>query len=172
MGSLVTHTNTIRVEPMQTPLGTLLLCEDETGLCGVYYDTLAADLEPYARPGKLRCDAIAQLEAYFAGERTQFDLPLSKPQRTPFAQRVMEVVSDIPYGGQMSYGDVALQAGSPRGARAVGNVMHTNGLCIVIPCHRVLAANRGLGGYGEGTLWRKRYLLRLEGIDYQEPAKR
>ena len=80
----------------------------------------------------------------------------------PFATRVLTRTYEIPYGSSSSYGEIAAEAGSPRGARAAGNALGANPIPIVIPCHRVLHAGGGLGGYG-GGLDRKRFLLELEG---------
>jgi methylated-DNA-[protein]-cysteine S-methyltransferase len=79
-----------------------------------------------------------------------------------FGRRVLGVTSEIPYGGVLSYAEVAADAGSPRGFRAAGNALGSNPIPIVIPCHRVLRSGGALGGYG-GGLERKRFLLELEG---------
>ena len=75
---------------------------------------------------------------------------------------MLRVTSEIPYGGVLSYGEVAAEAGSPRGSRAAGNALGSNPIPIVVPCHRVLRSGGALGGYG-GGLERKRWLLELEG---------
>jgi methylated-DNA-[protein]-cysteine S-methyltransferase len=80
----------------------------------------------------------------------------------PFARRVLRATSQIPYGGVLSYAEVAADAGSPRGFRAAGNALGANPIPIVVPCHRVLRSGGALGGYG-GGLERKRFLLQLEG---------
>ena len=104
-----------------------------------------------------------ELDEYFAGRRTSFDVDLDWALIGPFAQRVLARTAAIPYGSHSSYGQIAAQAGSPRGARAAGNALGSNPIAIVIPCHRVLHAGGGLGGYG-GGLPRKRWLLELEGV--------
>jgi methylated-DNA-[protein]-cysteine S-methyltransferase len=103
-----------------------------------------------------------ELDEYFAGRRRRFEVTLDWSLITPFARRVLRMTAAIPYGGHLSYAEVAAEAGSPRGARAAGNALGSNPIPIVIPCHRVLHSGGGLGGYG-GGLERKRYLLELEG---------
>ena len=103
-----------------------------------------------------------ELDEYFSGRRRSFSLKLDWRLIGPFARRVLTLTSEIPYGGHSSYGEIAAEAGSPRGARAAGNALGSNPIPIVIPCHRVLHAGGGLGGYG-GGLERKRFLLELEG---------
>ena len=80
-----------------------------------------------------------------------FDLDLDWSLITPFARRVLRMTAAIPYGGYLSYGEVAAEAGSPRGARAAGNALGSNPIPIVIPCHRVLHSGGGIGGYGGGS---------------------
>ena len=107
---------------------------------------------------------MRQLEEYFAGSRREFDLPLDL-QMGEFERRVMEELSRVPYGTTVSYGELAAMAGHPGAARAVGNVMRSNQLMIVLPCHRVIGADgslRGYGGLGSG-LEHKRWLLEFEG---------
>ncbi len=101
-----------------------------------------------------------QLREYFAGKRRSFDLKLDI-QGTEFHQKVLRQVAAIPYGQTMTYGDVALAVGHPRASRAVGTANARNILPLVIPCHRVVAAN-GIGGYGGGEHLKER-LLKLEG---------
>jgi methylated-DNA-[protein]-cysteine S-methyltransferase len=103
-----------------------------------------------------------ELDEYFEGRRTRFDLPLDWTLIGGFGRRVLERTAEIPYGRVSTYRDVAAAAGSPRGARAAGNALGANPIPIVVPCHRVLHSSGGLGGYG-GGLDIKRFLLRLEG---------
>jgi methylated-DNA-[protein]-cysteine S-methyltransferase len=107
-------------------------------------------------------EARRQLEAYFAGRLRVFDLPL-RLEGTPFRLRVWEQLRQIPYGQVISYGELARRVGKPTAARAVGGANHHNPIPIIIPCHRVVAAD-GLGGYGGGTPL-KRTLLALEGVN-------
>lgn len=105
-------------------------------------------------------DAADQLSAYFAGERTEFDLELDMVG-TQFQRRVWEALQTIPYGETCSYGEIARQIGSPSASRAVGLANGHNPIGIIVPCHRVIGANGSLTGYG-GGLDRKRALLELE----------
>jgi methylated-DNA-[protein]-cysteine S-methyltransferase len=105
-----------------------------------------------------------QLDEYFAGSRTDFDLPL-EPHGTDFQRRVWQGLLDIPYGETRSYRQLAEMVDCPGGYQAVGQANRNNPIGIVIPCHRVIAADGKLGGYGGGTVQgarRKRWLLELE----------
>ncbi|GAB3021795.1 methylated-DNA--[protein]-cysteine S-methyltransferase [Mycobacterium bourgelatii] len=105
-------------------------------------------------------DAVAQLEAYFAGELTDFDLELDL-RGTEFQLRVWKALLTIPYGETRSYGEIAEQIGAPGAARAVGLANGHNPIAIIVPCHRVIGASGKLTGYG-GGLDRKQTLLGLE----------
>lgn len=107
-----------------------------------------------------------QLAEYFAGGRTRFDLTLA-PEGTDFQRRVWSALSDIPFGETRSYAELAHAVGNPRGSRAVGQANRRNPIGVVIPCHRVIAADGGLGGYA-GGLDRKRRLLGIEGSGSRE----
>lgn len=105
-----------------------------------------------------------QLVRYFAGERVEMSAPLQFPPASPFRRRVWEVTAAVPYGAVLTYGEVAARAGRPKAARAVGQALARNPLPLVVPCHRVVAADGGLGGFsGEGGVRVKRELLELEG---------
>ena len=105
-------------------------------------------------------EAVDQLESYFAGELFAFELDLHMVG-TPFQRKVWEALLTIPYGQTRSYGEIALQIGSPGASRAVGLANGHNPIGIVVPCHRVIGSNGSLTGYG-GGLDRKRALLALE----------
>lgn len=105
-------------------------------------------------------DAVEQLEAYFARERTDFDLSLDLVG-TEFQRRVWSALLTIPYGETRSYGAIAKQIGSPGAFRAVGLANGHNPIGIIVPCHRVIGSNGSLTGYG-GGLDRKRTLLEME----------
>jgi methylated-DNA-[protein]-cysteine S-methyltransferase len=105
-------------------------------------------------------DVVEQVEAYFAGERTKFDVELDMVG-TAFQRRVWAALLTIPYGETRSYGEIARQIGSPGAFRAVGLANGHNPIGIIVPCHRVIGSNGSLTGYG-GGLDRKRPLLELE----------
>jgi O-6-methylguanine DNA methyltransferase len=101
-----------------------------------------------------------ELDAYFAGDLSAFSVPLDAPG-SPFQERVWDALLAIPYGETVSYAELARRVDEPRASRAVGRANGSNRIAIVIPCHRVINAGGGLGGYG-GGLWRKERLLALE----------
>ena len=103
---------------------------------------------------------LTQLKEYFAGKRKQFDLPLILIG-TPFQRKVWEYIQHIPYGKTQTYSDVAQEIGHPNSSRAVGNALHVNPIPIIIPCHRVIRSDGGLGGFGLG-IDVKQKLLDLE----------
>jgi len=158
--------------PVESPFGTLHAAVTPRGLVRLAFpeETEPAMVEELARrisPRVVRSpEPLGQLEheldEYFSGRRRSFSLKLDWRLIGPFATRVLKHTAAIPYGSFSSYGEIAAEAGSPRGARAAGNALGANPIPIVIPCHRVLHAGGGLGGYG-GGLERKRFLLELEG---------
>ncbi|RSN64809.1 methylated-DNA--[protein]-cysteine S-methyltransferase [Actinomadura sp. WAC 06369] len=101
-----------------------------------------------------------QLDAYFAGDLTEFDVPLAL-NGTPFQRRVWDALRHIPYGETVTYGELALDIGSPTASRAVGLANGKNPISVIVPCHRVVGSNGDLTGYG-GGIERKRYLLEFE----------
>ncbi|MHC4161175.1 MAG: methylated-DNA--[protein]-cysteine S-methyltransferase [Planctomycetota bacterium] len=127
---------------------------------------LGKRLRDPGRRSALDREVKRQLEQYFAGRRDAFDLPvaLDLPR---FTSKVLRAVGRIPHGQARSYGEIARAVGQPRAARAVGQAVGANPLPLLIPCHRVLAARGGLGGFGGGLAW-KRFLLELEGIGWAE----
>ena len=108
---------------------------------------------------------VSELEEYFGGKRREFTIPLDL-RGTAFQKRCWKALLSIPFGETRSYGDIAKMVGKPRASRAVGGANHSNNMCIVIPCHRVIASDGTLGGYGgPGGLKLKRKLLELEGVE-------
>ncbi|HNW58378.1 MAG TPA: methylated-DNA--[protein]-cysteine S-methyltransferase [bacterium] len=103
-----------------------------------------------------------QLRRYLAGEKVQWQVPVELPYGTAFQRSVWQELQKIPWGETVTYGELAGRLGKPRAMRAVGGANGANPVAIIIPCHRVVAANGKLGGYG-GGLQVKRALLRLEG---------
>ena len=151
---MTTFTTTI-----DSPVGPLVLTSDGTALTGVLFD---ADVDPTwsTEPCAVLDQAAAQLGEYFAGERTEFDLPL-EPAGTPFQRSTWLALREIPYAETINYGQLALRVGNPKASRAVGLANGRNPISIVVPCHRVIGADGSLTGYG-GGLDRKRLLLDLE----------
>lgn len=148
---------------MKSPVGTLLLAGDETGLRHIDFQDgpHAATPEPGWQENEQPFrQVIAQLKEYFAGKRQSFDLELA-PEGTEFQQRVWRTLRTIPYGTTWSYGQLARRIGNPKASRAVGAANGQNPLPIVVPCHRVIGANGSLTGFG-GGLGIKRQLLELE----------
>ncbi len=121
---------------------------------------LFTDEKVGGKTSELSARADAQLREYFAGERRAFDLPLDA-EGTEFQKKVWAALLEIPYGETRSYKDIAEAVGSPKGFRAVGGANHNNPISIIIPCHRVITSDGGLGGYG-GGLDKKTLLLELE----------
>jgi methylated-DNA-[protein]-cysteine S-methyltransferase len=148
--------------PMETPLGRLILESDGDVLIGIWLpnDAKIAGGDGHDAPPVLK-DTVTQLEEYFAGERTEFDVPMEL-DGTAFQKEVWAELSRIPYGKTISYGELARRVGRPKGPRAVGQANGRNPIPIIVPCHRVLAGN-GIGGYG-GGLPMKRALLAVEGV--------
>ena len=145
---------------ISSPVGYLVLEEAEGALVTIRWLAGGDDVDPIANDSALLAEAARQLDAYFAGKLTDFDLPL-RPAGSAFEQRVWQRMQAIPYGKTRSYGELAAGIGSA--ARAVGGACGRNPIPIVIPCHRVLAKT-GLGGYsGAGGLKTKQTLLALEG---------
>jgi methylated-DNA-[protein]-cysteine S-methyltransferase len=162
----------VRYVLTDSPIGTLFVAASDRGLCRISFDPDPEDeVERLARtfgarvlrtPGALD-DARAQLDEYFEGERTRFELPLDIRQVAAFARTVLDELARVSYGDVTTYGALAERAGRPKAARAVGTVMNRNPLPIVLPCHRVVGSTGKLVGYG-GGLERKEALLRLEGV--------
>ncbi|MEH0422402.1 methylated-DNA--[protein]-cysteine S-methyltransferase [Streptomyces sp. B21-083] len=161
-----------------TDIGPLLLAATHGGLVNVVFhatesvrenavERLAARLgaEPVEAPGSpFLAEAIRQFTAYFAGERHDFELPLDWSLISGFNRQVLrELASGVPYGAVVGYGDLAARVGQPGAAQAVGAAMGANPLPLVVPCHRVVESDGGLGGFG-GGLETKRKLLALEGV--------
>jgi methylated-DNA-[protein]-cysteine S-methyltransferase len=156
----------VRYDVVDSPVGRLQVAETERGLCRISYfadgfeDKLAEQFGVRVLRGPVD-DVRRELDEYFAGKRTQFDLPLDL-RVAPFHAAVLRALAGVPYGRTETYGGLAAKVGRPGAARAVGTVMHRNPIPIVLPCHRVVGANGSLTGYAGGleVKWR---LLQLEG---------
>jgi len=156
---------------MPSPAGRLLIGVSETALVILEFDRGLPELvagqpvrweESIARTAEVR----SQLEEYFAGRRKDFTLRLDL-RGTAFRKRCWNELLRIPYGKTRTYGEIARAVGSPSGFRAVGQANHYNPVAIIVPCHRVLATGKQLGGYG-GGLPVKAMLLKLEGAEFRE----
>ncbi len=162
---------------VDSPVGTLTLIATGGALSGLFMAdqrrrppaSALGEVDPRHRPPAAALGegepppfpaVIDQLGAYFAGERTDFDLPLAAVG-TPFQRAVWAALRRIPYGETVSYGQIARHIGRPGASRAVGLANGANPIGIIVPCHRVVGANGSLTGYGSG-LERKRSLLELE----------
>ena len=160
---------------IDAPFGKVFLAKTERGLCRVSFrrqeDELVDDLEKREllpqKGGEQLDPERAQFEEYFDGKRREFDLSVDIRWGTPFQRKVLEAANEIPFGSCECYTDVAERIGHPKAQRAVGNALGNNPVAIVIPCHRVVAAHGGLGGY-TGGLDIKRTLMDIEGIRVEE----
>ncbi|MFI1567326.1 methylated-DNA--[protein]-cysteine S-methyltransferase [Streptomyces sp. NPDC020490] len=163
---------------VDTGIGPLLLAATPEGLVNVVFHAtdavrdralgrLASRLggEPVEAPGSpLLTEAIRQVGAYFAGERRAFELPLDWSLISGFNRQVLrELATGVPFGQVVGYGDLARRVGQPGASQAVGAAMGSNPLPVVVPCHRVVESDGGIGGFG-GGLEAKRKLLALEGV--------
>jgi methylated-DNA-[protein]-cysteine S-methyltransferase len=148
---------------MVTPRGLVRLSYSGEGMAA-QLDEIADRVSPRILEAPERTDAVRrQLDEYFAGRRHAFEVPIDWGLVRGFAGEVLRATARIPFGSVSSYREVAMEAGSPNAYRAAGNALGSNPIPIVVPCHRVLHAGGGLGGY-TGGLDRKRYLLELEGV--------
>ena len=142
-------------------MGTLEIASDGEKL---KYIKMLKDEEKMAENGDFAVEnAKLQLIEYLSGNRKTFNLPLDIEQGTEFQQKVWKALQDIPYGQTKSYGQIAEEVGSPKGARAVGNAVHENPFLIVVPCHRVIKGDGTIGGFGAGISV-KRNLFAVEDI--------
>ncbi|EHM31565.1 putative methylated-DNA--protein-cysteine S-methyltransferase [Streptomyces sp. W007] len=163
---------------VESPLGELLLVgevvadgPDAAGAAGVRLRSLsmpgqkggAVVQDGWRHAPEVFAEVARQLEAYFAGRSTRFDVPLAEGAGTEFQRRVWAALDSVPYGSTVSYGEIAARVGaSGAGVRAVGTAIGRNPLLVVRPCHRVIGADGALRGYA-GGLERKKLLLGIEG---------
>lgn len=146
-----------------SPLGPLTLFAEDGALTALVYGNYGNyDDTPLFR------ETRRQLEEYFAGRRQTFSLPL-KTVGSVFQKQVWEQLCQIPYGTVISYRELAARVGNPGGYQAVGQANSRNPFPILIPCHRVITINGTIGGYS-GGVERKRFLLKLEGVNLPKPT--
>ncbi|HEX7293348.1 MAG TPA: methylated-DNA--[protein]-cysteine S-methyltransferase [Solirubrobacterales bacterium] len=158
---------------VDSPFGPLLLAATPRGLVKVSFpqfgteatlEELATKISPRVLEAPTRLDeARRELDRYFEGRLTEFELPLDWQLTEGFRKKVQQTINRIPYGRTRSYTEVARSAGNERAVRAAGTACGANPLPIVVPCHRVLRSGGALGGYG-GGLPMKEALLKLEGV--------
>ncbi len=147
-----------------SPVGALFLAFSARGLMALEFDRPDHMLSPkfnWVESRDLAVPCLHQLDEYFAGQRREFTLPLDL-RGTDFQLRCWQALLAIPYGETRTYAEIAQEVGCPQGFRAVGMANHDNPVAIIVPCHRVIASDGTLGGYG-GGLETKRWLLELEG---------
>ena len=157
-----------------SPVGELLLVCHEQALCGCWFGdqqgiptwTGLAQEKPDHR---LLAQVCSQLQAYFDGQRREFELPLDDSHGTPFQRAVWQALRQLRYGQTVSYGELARMLERPRAVRALGAAVGRNPLAILLPCHRVIGANGSLTGY-TGGLARKAFLLQLEQVERLFPS--
>lgn len=144
------------------PEGPLLLAVDDAGrVLRLHFVDGPLPLEPgWEEDADGLSEMTRQLDEYFAGGRTEFDLELT-PRGTPFQLEVWRQLCLIPYGETISYGELAKRVNRPGAARAVGTANGQNPIAIIVPCHRVIGADGSLTGFGGGLPW-KRWLLNRE----------
>lgn len=156
---------------IDSELGPLLAAVTDRGLARISFDPEPEqELESLAllagrrvlRSPRALDETRSELDDYFGGRRTAFDLALDMRGLPEFTLRVLSELAKVPYGQTATYRELAARAGNPRASRAVGTVMNRNRIPIVLPCHRVVGSSGDLVGYG-GGLERKERLLRLEG---------
>jgi len=150
----------LRTRIVSSPVGVLELTADDRALVSLRFSR-EAQHESH-EPHPILDRAERELDEYFRGVRRRFSVPLA-PQGTPFQKRVWQALLAIPCGKTKSYGEIARAIGRPRACRAVGAANGQNPLAVIVPCHRVIGADKTLTGYG-GGLARKRWLLDHEGV--------
>ena len=160
------NTNSVSTHVIDSPLGAITLAATDQGLAGAWFDAQQhlPDMTGWQPdPGHpVLCIAAEQLTAYFAGQRSDFDLPLDLSHGTAFQQAIWQALLAIPHGTTTSYGELGARIGNPAAVRAVGAAVGRNPISVIVPCHRVIGMNGALTGYA-GGLHRKTALLTLEG---------
>ncbi|MFI9640390.1 methylated-DNA--[protein]-cysteine S-methyltransferase [Micromonospora sp. NPDC051925] len=144
---------------LDSPIGEFSVAVDGTAVCGTYFGRMASAGDSSGAGPADR--AVAELRAYFAGELTEFTVPVAVPRGSEFERAVWQEMTLIPYGETLTYGEVARRVGDPGAARAVGVACNRNPIPVIVPCHRIVGAGGKLVGFG-GGLPRKVKLLELE----------
>lgn len=150
---------------LDSPIGEFSVATDGDSVRGARFGRVAGAADEAGDEISRR--AVAELGAYFAGELTEFGLPVSAPRGSDFERAVWREMTRIPYGQTSTYGEVARRVGDPGAARAVGVACNRNPIPVIVPCHRIVGAGAKLVGFG-GGLDRKRILLELEArVDFE-----
>ncbi|EGA71664.1 methylated-DNA--protein-cysteine methyltransferase [Vibrio sinaloensis DSM 21326] len=155
-----------RYVTFSTSLGKMTLQANDQGLLGAWFETQTTqpeELGQYSESDPILNNAIKQLQEYFSGSRSEFELPLAA-QGTEFQQKVWHALTTIPYGETWSYQDLANAIDNPKAVRAVGLANGKNPISVIVPCHRVIGKNGKLTGYA-GGVERKAKLLELEKLE-------
>lgn len=160
---------------VETRFGRLLVAQSDSGVCRVSFQEesdgnvlseLAYGIGPrVVESATATAEVREALEAYVSGELLSFDFPIDyRLVRSDFQRRVLRRLRRVPRGKVMTYGEIAEAVGRPRAARAAGTACARNPIPLIVPCHRIVPADRTVGRYGGGP-WRKKFLLELEGAD-------
>ncbi|WP_446217559.1 methylated-DNA--[protein]-cysteine S-methyltransferase [Micromonospora sp. IBHARD004] len=144
---------------LDSPIGEFSVATDDEAVCGAHFGRVEAATDEPA--DQLSRRAVAELRAYFAGELTEFTVPVVVRRGSDFERAVWREMTRIPYGEMLTYGEVAKAVGDPGAARAVGVACNRNPIPVIVPCHRIVGAGGKLVGFG-GGLPRKVTLLELE----------
>jgi methylated-DNA-[protein]-cysteine S-methyltransferase len=165
---------------IDSPIGELLVAVSDKGVCEIGFAWMDNEKQFaerlsgrgfVAEPDQHQIDMVAiQLQEYFAGERSQFAVPLDFSGLSPFTKAVLDATYEVPFGETRTYREIAERIGSPKATRAVGNALHNNPIPLIVPCHRILPTSTKLklGGYAGGVETKQR-LLSLEGVLPQNP---
>ncbi|HET8524897.1 MAG TPA: methylated-DNA--[protein]-cysteine S-methyltransferase, partial [Thermomicrobiales bacterium] len=157
---------------VQSPIGPLFVASSAEGVCEISFAGEQSEEEfrrllerrglwPQ-RDDRAVAPVTDQLSEYFAGRRSQFQVPLDFFGLSPFTRSVLDATAEVPFGQVRTYGQIAERIGRPRATRAVGNALHRNPIPLIIPCHRIVRSDFSLGGYAGGAAM-KEQLLHLEG---------
>jgi methylated-DNA-[protein]-cysteine S-methyltransferase len=154
---------------IETPPGKVRIVANEKFVVAVAFQPEKSEkLKKFGLTGKetpnaISLEAASQVEAYFSGDRTSFELPVDFGEMSVFAQTVLRFLIQVPYGEIVSYGTLAAMSGRPKAARAVGRIMAANPIPIIVPCHRVVGSSGKMVGYSGGDgIVTKEWLLAFE----------
>jgi methylated-DNA-[protein]-cysteine S-methyltransferase len=163
------------IATVKTPLGTIHIIAGPKGICvatGITVKALKGKGHCDPKDSKLLARTVNELKQYFQGKRKNFTAVVDLSSGTPFQQKVWRELQKVPYGHVITYGELAKKIGRPGAARAVGQAIGSNPNGIIVPCHRVVASGKRIGGWsGSGGIAGKIKLLMLEGSDFFEIKK-